>query len=290
MTPSIAFALAALVAYGLGDVIYKRAALSGLSSQHFIMGQAWFFCPIVVLYAWATGTLAFTWPALWGAAAGLFLLTGFYNFFRALRTGAVSVIAPVFRLNFIVTAALAIGWLHEPLTLAKAVGFALSFAAGWLLLAAPSKGDAVDPAAARRSFRRVPILRVMLATVATGAGAFCHKLGLVAGAMPGTLLSAQAVAFCSTITAMTYAATGTIRPPAGFARHSGPAALVLVAAFLFLLYGLKGGQASIVVPIAQMGFVVAAVLGAALFHEIWTARKLAGLATAIAALVALALG
>lgn len=295
MTPSIAFALAALVAYGIGDLIYKRAALSGLSSQHFIMGQAWFFCPVVVLYAWATGTLVFTWPALWGAAAGLFLLTGFYNFFRALRTGAVSVIAPVFRLNFIVTAALAIGWLHEPLTLAKAAGFALSFAAGWLLLAAPPKaavanGDTVDPAAARRSFLRVPMLRVILATVATGAGAFCHKLGLVAGAAPETLLSAQAIAFCSTVTVMAYVTTGTIRPSAGFMRHSGPAALVLVAAFLFLLYGLKGGQASIVVPIAQMGFVVAAVLGAALFHEMWTARKLAGLATAIAALAALTLG
>lgn len=285
MTPSIAYALAALVAYGLGDVIYKRAALSGLSSQHFIMGQAWFFCPVVVLYAWATGTLAFTWPALWGAAAGLFLLAGFYNFFRALRTGAVSVIAPVFRLNFIVTAALAIGWLHEPLTAAKLIGFGLSFAAGWLLLAAPQKGQAVDPAAARRSF-----LRVIGATIATGAGAFCHKLGLVAGAAPESLLSAQAIAFCSTVTVMTYMATGGIRPPAGFIRHSGPAAIVLIAAFLFLLYGLKGGEASVVVPIAQMGFVVAAVLGGALFHETWTARKLAGLGAAIAALVALALG
>ena len=285
MTPSIAFALAALVCYGLGDVIYKRAALSGLSSQHFIMGQAWFFCPVVVLYAWATGTLVFVWPALWGAAAGLLLLIGFYNFFRALRTGAVSVIAPVFRLNFIVTAALAIGWLHEPLTVPKLIGFALSFAAGWLLLGAPAKHQAVDAAPAHTSWGRV-----IVATIATGAGAFCHKLGLVAGAAPESLLSAQAVTFCTTVTVMTYAATGTIRPPAGFIRHSGPAAVALVGAFLFLLYGLKGGQASVVVPIAQMGFVLAAVLGAALFHERWTARKLAGLAAAIAALVFLALG
>lgn len=283
MSPAIVYALAALICYGLGDFIYKRAAAAGLAPVHLLLGQAWLFCPVVILYAWLTHTLRFDLPSIWGAVAGAFLLIGFYNFSRALQSGAVSAVAPVFRLNFIVTAALAIGWLHEPLTAAKLAGFALSFVAGWLLLGAASTGAASHPAAPRGS-----LVRVVVATVMTGAGAFCHKLGLVGGATPESLLSAQAIFFCSAVTVMAYVMMGTLRLPQGSLQHFGPAAVVLVGAFLFMLYGLRVGEASVVVPIAQMGFVVAAVFGVAFFREAVTPRKLAGLAAAVTALLVLA--
>src|SRR5882672_2520709 len=106
MSSEIAYALAALVCYGLGDFIYKRAASAGIAAEHFLMGQAWFFCPTVIAYAWITGTLDFEQPAMWGGLAGLFILIGFFYYVRSLRSGSVSIIAPVFRLNFLVTAAL----------------------------------------------------------------------------------------------------------------------------------------------------------------------------------------
>jgi uncharacterized membrane protein len=285
MTSELAYALAALVCYGLGDFIYKRAASAGLAAEHFLMGQAWFFCPAIIVYAWLTGTLAFSPSAVWGGAAGLLILVGFYNYVRSLRTGSVSIIAPVFRLNFMITAALAIGWLHEPLTVRKIIGFLLALWAGWLLLGGPLHRDGAGRGAALRS-----LVQVFVATVATGAANFCLKLGLLGGATPETMLAAQAVVFTSLVTATTYAMNGSIRPQAGFAAHSGPAAVVLVAAFLFLLHSLKSGDASVVVPIAQMGFVVAAVLGVVCFNEAWTARKVAGLTAAGAALAVLAIG
>ncbi len=283
MTSDIVYALAALVCFGCGDFIYKRAASAGLAAEFFLMGQAWFFCPAIIAYAALTGTLHWTPAATWGGIAGLFLLFGFYNYARSLRTGSVSVIAPVFRLNFIVTAALAIGLLAEPLTARKLAGFGLALAAGWLLLGGPLQGPTEGAQAARTS-----LLQVMLATVAAGAANFFHKLGLIGGATPETLLVAQAVVFSVLVTVLAYAMNGTIRPPAGFAMHSGPAALAVIAAFLFLLHGMKHGDASIVVPIAQMGFVVAAMLGAVFFKEAWTVRKVSGLATAVAALLVLA--
>jgi len=284
MTGDMAYALAALVCYGIGDLIYKRAAAAGLAANHFLMGQAWFFCPAVIAYALLTGTLAPGTPALWGALAGLVILAGFYCYAESLSGGSVSVIAPIFRLNFIVTAALAIGLLGEPLTLRKLVAFGLALAAGWLLLGTP-RGGGDRPQMTRRA-----LVEVLVATLATGAANFCHKLGLVAGAAPETLLAAQAVVFTALITALTWRMTGRVAPPAGFARHSGPAALVLLAAFLFLLHGMRHGEASVVVPVAQMGFVPAAVLGIVLFGEGWSARKLAGLAAATAALLLLAAG
>jgi drug/metabolite transporter (DMT)-like permease len=285
MNSDIAYALAALVCYGLGDFIYKRAASAGIAAEHFLMGQAWFFTPAVIAYAWITRTLDVALSAWWGGLAGLFILIGFFNYVRSLRSGSVSIIAPVFRLNFIVTAALAIGWLGEPATAPKLAGFALALIAGWLLLGGPQGGRVADPAAARRS-----LVQVMVATVATGAGTFCHKLGLVDGATPETLLAAQAIVFCSLVTAMSHAMNGTIRLPAGVAVHSAAAAVVLMVAFLFLLHGMRHGEASVVVPIAQMGFGVAAVLGVVFFKEALTARKIAGLCAAGVALLVLALG
>lgn len=283
MSISVICALASLVCYGIGDVIYKRAAASGLTADQFLMGQAWIFCPALIIYAWATGTLVPVAAALWGSIAGLIILVGFYNFARSLQTGAVSVIAPVFRLNFLVTAALAVVWLHEKLTAPKLAGFACALAAGWLLLGGTAPAGVIDSAAKRRALGRV-----LIATMATGVANFCYKLGLGSGATPETILSAQAIVFSGTVTAMTYARHRSIRLPRGLMRYSGPAAAVLIAAFLFLLYGLEHGEASVIVPIAQMGFVIAALFGLLFLGESWTARKLIGLFAAAAALLLLA--
>ena len=277
-------ALAALLCYGLGDVIYKRAAQSGLASGSFLMGQAWFFCPAIIVYAWLTGTFVWRPAALWGSAAGVAFLIGFYNYARSLRTGSVSVIAPVFRLNFIVTAALAILGLGEPLTARKLMGFLLALTAGWLLLGGTWHRHGGDRTAARRA-----LAQVLIATLAVGAANFFYKLGIVGGATPATMLVAQSVVFTALVTATTGWSNRTVRPQRGFAWHSGPSAAVLLAASLFLLNGLKYGQASVIVPIAQMGFVVAAVFGVVAFGESWTRRKVGGLCAAIAALALLAI-
>jgi len=276
-------ALAALLCYGLGDVIYKRAAKSGLASGAFLMGQAWFFCPAIIVYAWLTGTFVWRPAALWGSAAGVAFLIGFYNYARSLRTGSVSVIAPVFRLNFIVTAALAIVGLGELLTARKLAGFLLALAAGWLLLGGAWHHHGGDRTAARRA-----LVQVLIATLSVGAANFFYKLGVIGGATPATMLVAQSVVFTALVTTTTWWSNRTMRPPRGFARHSGPSAAVLLAASLFLLHGLKHGEASVIVPIAQMGFVVAAVAGVTVFGEGWTGRKVGGLCAAVAALALLA--
>jgi drug/metabolite transporter (DMT)-like permease len=233
----------------------------------------------------ATGTLAFVAGSLWGAAAGVFIYVGFYNFAHSLRHGSISVNAPVFRLSFVITALLAVAWLAEPVTPWKAAGIALALAAVWLLLGAPA-GQAD---AARRTTRE-SLVRVLVATAAVGVGNFIYKLGLGAGATPASLVVAQACAVSAMATAFSARIDGGVRPvPAAF-RHAPPAAVALALAFAFLVEGLQRGEASIVVPIAQMGFVVTALAGFALLGERFTARKGAGLVAALVALASLAHG
>ena len=117
MTGGTGYALAALVCYGVGDFIYKRATAEGVKPHHFLMGQAWCFSPAIVLYGLATGTLVLRTSAVWNGLAGLFMFIGLFNFLRSLASGPVSIAAPIFRLNFVVTSVLAILVLGEPLTL-----------------------------------------------------------------------------------------------------------------------------------------------------------------------------
>ena len=277
MTPGTGFALGAMLCFGIGDLIYKRAAAAGCPSRQFIMMQAWVYCPAVTLYAWLTGTLHLTSAALWGAAAGVFSLSGFYNFVRSLQDGAVSTNAPIFRLNFIITAALAIALLGETLTPAKSIALLCALVAVWLLLAERGGGNTRSTAAS--------LVRVGIATISLGLANLLLKIGLQHGGLPETLVSAQAWSFSSLATLFAFLPERKLTLSSITIRYSAPAAVVLVTALVLLAHGLAQGPASVLVPIAQMSFVFTALLGAVLFREPLNARKVLGLLIAAAALV-----
>jgi uncharacterized membrane protein len=270
-----------MVCFGLGDLVYKRAAMAGVAARQFIMVQAWFFCPLITLYALATGTLVLSPAAIWGAAAGLCALIGFTNFAASLRLGAVSTNAPIFRLNFTITAALAIVLLGEPLSALKLAGLALALVAVWLLLA--------DRTASATGTNWAALTRVLFATLCVGLANFFYKVGLGGGAPPETILSTQAWIFCSLATVYVYASDRTVRPPAATWPTSAAAGVLLLIGFVALLHGLQDGPASALVPVAQLGFVITALTGVLAFGERIDARKRLGLAVAAAALAVLAI-
>lgn len=285
MTQGAGQALVAMICYGLADLVYKRAARAGVPAHHFLMVQAWCFAPGVALYGYFTGTFEFKTAALWGAAAGLFAFAAFYNFARSLQGGPVSINAPIFRLNFAITAALAVLLLGELPTASKLAGLALALVAAWLLLGGAATGDL---SARRETWSS--LMRVLAATAALGIGNLLYKIGLRAGSNPATLLMAQAAVFLPLATVFAGMVDHGIRPVKSAWRHAPVAAALLVLAFIFMLESLARGEASVVVPIAQMGFVVTAVLGFVLLRESCTLRKSAGLVFAIAALLFLGRG
>ncbi len=281
MTPGLGFAFLAMICFGAGDLVYKRAAAVGIDSRHFVMLQSWVFCPAVTIYAWLSGTLELHLAALWGALAGLFSVVAFYNFARSLQGGAVSTNAPIFRLNFAVTAALAIAWLGETLTLPKLGALACAVVAVWLLLAAPA-GQSARPSLGA-------LTRVIVAMLALAFANLFYKIGLLHGALPETILFAQAVAFSSTATLFAWLRERRFGGTPGAWPYAAAAALLLLAGFVLLLHGLAAGPASVLVPVAQLGFVFTALLGAVIFREKLTPRKCAGLAVAAASLALFAM-
>ena len=284
MSATLAFALGAMLFFGLGDLVYKRGAAAGALPHHFLMVQTWVFSVCVTLYAVLTGSLRFVTGSLWGGVAGLFVLVGFYNFAHSLRSGSISINAPIFRLSFVLTAALAIALLGEPLTAFKIAGVALALTAAWLLLGARGPGGGEPPET------RSALLRVVVATVFVGTGNFVYTLGLRAGATPGSIIVTQAACVVTMATLFAGVRDRGIRPSRPALRYAPLAAVVLALGFAFMVEGMARGQASIVVPIAQMGFVATALLGFLFLGEPFTARKGAGIAAAVVALASLAHG
>jgi drug/metabolite transporter (DMT)-like permease len=277
MTSGLLYALGAMLLFGVSDLIYKRAARAGIGAAQFVMLQAWVFAPTINLYAWATGTLDVHWSAAWGSLAGLFSLVAFYNFARSLKDGAVSTNAPIFRLNFTLTAALAIVLLGETLTLTKAGALACALVAVWLLLA--------EPGAVRGQIKLASLTRVLIATVAMAFANLFYKVGLQHGALPETMVSAQAWAFSSLATVLAVMQEKRLRLTPRAWPYSAPAALALLIGFVLLLHGLALGSASVLVPVAQMSFVFTAIVGVLLFREKLNGRKQLGLLVAGAAFV-----
>jgi drug/metabolite transporter (DMT)-like permease len=279
MSSALAFAFVALSANGLFDVVYKRAARAGVPAHTLLMTQAWCFTALIVAFGLATGTLVWNAAALWGGVAGAFLFAGLYNFARSLQHGALSVNAPVFRMNFIVTALLAVALLGESPRPAHWAGLLLAAAAAWLLLGGPARGGGATAGS---------LARVLVATLAMGIANLVYKLGMNAGATAAGLLSMQAAVFVSLATLRVARVEGRIRPGGAALAHGAAAAAMLALGLMLLLAALERGPASRLVPIAQMGFVLSAAVGIAFLGERLSPRVAAGLPLALAALASLA--
>jgi len=314
MTPGYEYALAAMIFLGLVDLVYKRGAAAGIAAHQFLMVQAWCFTPAIVLYGLATGTLALERGMAWGMGAGLFVFVALYNFARSLKGGSVSIVAPIFRLSFTVTALLAVLVLGEPLTPYTLAGLALALAAVWLLLGpfqlivarsgtleSPSQASQSSPgkevgtalgaesgALAAAGTSRMALVQAVIAMAAMGVANFFYKMGALTGGSPASFIAGQAATFLPLATAFAWRVDGELRTTRAAWTHAGTAAGLFLLALVLLFESLARGKASVLVPISQMGFVVTAAFGLVFLGEPFSSRKCAGLAFALAALACLA--
>lgn len=282
MSTGLWLALGAMLLLGLADLVYQRGAAAGVPAHHFLMLQGWFFLPGAMAYGLATGTLVPAPYMLWGMVAGIFVFGSLYNFARALAAGSISVVAPIFRLSFTVTVVLAVVWLGEPLGGWKVGGLAAALLAVWLLLGGEARGGRAAAA------NRVALTRAVAAMAAMGVANFLYKLGALQGGLPATFVTGQALVFTPLATLFVWRMEGRIRPPRGAWRYGAAVAALMVVALVMLFASLAHGDASVLVPITQMGFVVTAAVGVVLLREPLTPRKGAGIACAVAALACLA--
>lgn len=282
MASGVLYALLTLFCFGLNDLLFKKAAQHGAASHQIMMVLTLTMLPFFVAYGLLTQSIVLAPAALWASVGGLFAYFGFYNFSRSLKSGAVSILSPIFRLQFVVTAILALAFFGEHLSAAKVGGLFLAIAAVWLLLGNGTAGASVE-------MPREAVTRVLLATVATGIAFFLFKLALRQGATPATVLLCQIVALSSAATGVSIYLDRRFVAARAALRYGIPFGVSQAVGFGALVIGLAVGEASILVPIAQLSFVLTAIVGLTFLKEAATVRKMVGLAAAVGAVALLAL-
>ena len=278
-------ALCSMCFYGLGDVIFKIAARKGLPSHQFLIMQTIFFLPSALVLGVASSSIHFGVPFLYGMSAGVTLYFSLLYFAISLSTGDVSVVAPVYRSSFILSATLAIVFLNEPLTTYKILAFFLLVIAAFLLL--NNLNVQMNHMAQRAQTNRT-IRTLAIASVLLGITGFIYKLGAIAGGSSISILTGQALIFFPLAFISCYHKEKKIIFVWKYLYLGFLAALFLFLGLYLLLEALKYGPASTIVPISQMSFVVTAIAGIFIFKEKILWQKILGLACSVGAIILLA--
>ena len=282
MSAGVGYALLSLVCAGILDVVFGRYSRGRAVTGAYLVATG--LCVIVgqVLALFAAGIgLSFDRSAvLWGITAGAIVLFANALLIESLARLQISLGSTIYRLNTIAVVVFAVVFLGETLTALKVAGVVLGVI-GVVLLYHRGGRSGSDRAvlagigiAIAASLLRAVFGIVSKAGLSGGTDPLVFMLYIGAGwtlggVVYGVIRRAPSVAW------------GSVLP---YALLSGTL-ICLVASFLML--GLRSGEASVVIPIANMSFIVALLAAAALGMERITARKLGAIACAACAIVLL---
>jgi drug/metabolite transporter (DMT)-like permease len=282
MSAGVGYALLSLAAAGILDVVYAR-----YSGTRPVTG-AYLFTIGGVVIAGQSAVLALmrqpiafdATAAVYGGIAGAVVMLANALLVESLARINVSLGSTIYRLNTIAVVAFAVLFLDEALTFPKVGGIGLGVIAVFLLY---QRGG-------RRGDGRVLAAAMWLAVTASllrAAFGVLSKIGLSGGSDPFMFMLYVGVGW--TLGALVYGALrrgpeAPLRDVLPYAFASGTLVCLVVT---FLMLGLRSGEASIVIPIANMSFVVALLASAAYGMERFTARKLAAVTCAAVAITLL---
>jgi transporter family protein len=280
MIPSyIILALVSMLLIGLYDFIYSRAVRKGISPGTMTFSQACFFFPAVSLWAYFDGSYTWTLLTLLGPVAALLLFFGIWAFMRSVNLGEASVSVPIYRINFVVTALIAVIILGEPITPRKVLGVTLAVAS-IVILSRAGPGKKVS------SGRGKSILWALAAMTSVGLLNIVYKLAVSGGVAPPMLLHSQAACFITVSFLYARIGEGGLRCSRASWTYASMAAFCVVFGLMSLIVALEDGEASVVAPISQLSFVVSTVMATLWLGERFTKRKIAGLFLAVATVAA----
>lgn len=283
MSPAILFAVASLVFAGLIDFVYKGFARVTRSRGLFLagMGLVWGVSQ-TALFHWHGAPLSLDAATLgYGVTAGVMVTASNLLLIESMAHIDVSLGSTVYRLNTVFVVLLSCLLLGESLAPVKLAGVGLGVAAA-LLLYAPGTAPAL------RSRYALFAAMALLACVFRASYGVASKAGLLAGGDAATMMLISAA--CWVAGGLGYALLRERDRPrldrstVGYALLGGALAFGIVNT---LIAALGRGEASVVVPIANLGFVIATGISVALGLERLNVRKLAAVVSAVLAVVVL---
>jgi drug/metabolite transporter (DMT)-like permease len=285
MTNGIVFALLSLVFAGLNDVVFKRYSRKDRSRGAFIfgIGVVWSLLQIASMAVTETPISLENITLAYGLAAGVLLTLSNILLLEALTHISASLGSTIYRLNTIGVAVLAYLVLSEPLGGMKLFGIFLGIVAVFMLY----KSDSATRE--ERSQTWLFLLMAVMASLVRASYGVVTKAGIIADADPQTMLLACAVSWVVGGALYARLREGRFKLTAkkmGYAAVSGLLVFLIVA---FLMLAVKYGEASTVIPIANMSFIVAMLISVATRIEKITPKKIASIVLASIGIIFLTL-
>lgn len=285
MPSPIIYALLSLLFAAAHDVVFKRYAAKDRSRGTYVfgIGLIWFILQVPTAIAQgielplAAVTLGF------GLVAGLFVTTSNLLLLESLTHIDASLGSTIYRLNTLGVVVLAMLFLDEPLGVFKGLGILAGVVSVFLLY----QRD-VNCKTTQRTF----LLYFSLAVAASLFRALygvTSKAGLLNGADLQSMLIIGALSWVVGGAGYAVLREKRLRVTRVKAMYSLLSGVLVFLIVNFLLLAIEHGQASTVIPIANMSFILAFVLSVALGMEHFTPRKLTAVVVAVCSIVLLSL-
>ncbi|MEL0587194.1 MAG: DMT family transporter [Candidatus Thiodiazotropha sp. (ex. Lucinoma kazani)] len=284
MTSAIVFALLSLLFAGFNDVVFKRYSSKDRSRGMIVfgIGVVWLLLQSLTIILDDGRFLPDTVTLGYGLTAGIVLALSNILLIEGLTQTDVSVGSTIYRLNTIGVVLLSVVFLQEPLGWLKMAGISSGVLAVLLLM---HQSHAVEMGRMVTLY----VWLVVLASLLRAVYGVISKVGLNQGADTDSMLLIAAL--CWVIGGALYALLREGR----FRLTRKKTAYVLVSGLLvylivnFLLAAIARGEASVVIPIANLSFIAALLISVVLGMERLSVKKLTAVLCAIGSIWLLAL-
>jgi len=279
----VIFALLSLLFAGVNDVVFKKYSTQDRSKGMYVFGIGiiWTFLQVIVLNI---QDISFSYDIIsicYGLAAGLLLTTSNILLLESLTHIDVSLGSTIYRLNTIGVVILSFFVLHEPLGTFKIVGIICGIVAVLLFF---NKG--------KNTYQHINFTIFFLIAVAASliraSYGIITKMGISSNAEPDIMLLLISLSWI--IGGASYAKLREKRFKITQKKiiYSVVSGILVFLIVNCLMLALEYGQASIVIPIANMSFVFALLISITLKMELLTFRKCCAVGFAVVSIILLA--
>lgn len=285
MSSAVLFALMSMSFAGVNDVVFKRYALSERSRGTYLFGIGCVWMALNAAGAIALHSteyrLNFTGLSiLAGLVGGALLALSNLCFIESLARIHVSLGATIYRLNTIGVVLLSVLLMGESLGMLRAIGIALGVLSVLLLY---ERGHGANVQIDLFFFGIA-----VAAAVLRAAFALLAKWAVGAGADARVILALAPLAWIAIGASYAHMRAGSIRFTLKKAQYALASGVLIAFVAGGLMFAIERGDASLVVPIANLSFVVSLLISVSLGMERMSVRKLLALGCAGLALFALA--
>lgn len=284
MKSGIVFALLSLIFAGFNDVVFKKYSNKDRSRGMYVFGIGiiWTFLQAVVSFNIQDISFSYGFVSIsYGLIAGVLLTISNILLLESLTHIDVSLGSTIYRLNTVGVVILSFFVLHEPLGVFKIIGIICGLIAVLLLFNKE-----------KNTFQHINFTSFFLIAVAASliraTYGIVAKMGISSNAEPNIMLLLISLswiiggAFYAKLRENRFRIT---RKKIIYSIVSGILVFLIVN---FLMLALEHGQASVVIPIANMSFVFALLISVTLKMELLTLRKCCAVGFAVTSVILLA--